>query len=891
MNLPVSTYRVQLHKDFNLSRLRGIIDYLEQLGIGTIYAAPIFSSTPGSMHGYDVTDPHTINPEIGTLEELKEIASLLKSKGMTWVQDIVPNHMAFSSHNVRLMDVLERGNASPYYNYFDIDWDHPDPELNGKLMAPILGKEIDECLEAKEIQLDFRDSGMVIRYFDNVYPVSGVAFEFIVNASGSQMKNDVTSLLSEFGLQANQRLTFEDWQRFRKSWLVTCGDHKDDLERICSLINNDVRLLRQVLDRQNYALCFWKRTEREINYRRFFTVNSLICLRMESQEVFEEYHRFISRLYREDIIQGVRIDHIDGLNDPGQYLKRLRTVLGPDCYIIAEKILEAKEEMPQHWPLEGTSGYEFLSYVSQLFTDRKGTGKLAAFYHEMLPGMPSYEHVVLLNKRLILNAHMAGEIENLVNYFFSLNLDGGFERQRIKDALSLLMLSLPVYRIYPDKLPLTGSNLALIEEGFSRAYPLAETMKEELDHLSLLFINGGAGDIKGDSIIVFLKRMMQFTGPLTAKGVEDTTFYIYNPLISHVEVGDAPSTLGIPIQEFHKQMIKRQQLTPYSLNATATHDTKRGEDSRIRLNSLSEIPDLWIEAVAEWRSINKGCKTHVDGREFPIVNDEYFIYQSIVGGFPEDGLVHAEWVVRLKQYLEKVVREAKVVSSWESPNQIYERACSDFIDGILRPDSLFLKSLKKLLPSILDLANIYSIAQAVLKITAPGIPDIYQGCELLDLSYVDPDNRRPVDYELRKDFLEKIVQNGQADNPWLNEHMHEGTMKFFATMKCLKFRRNNALLFSEGAYQPLAISGSGGLAFAFARHHHDKWCMVILPFGLGAKNDSDATVYTEIFISLPANSPREWRNILTDEPIVVQDDRIVVSDILKFFPVAVLAGG
>lgn len=883
MFLPSSTYRVQLHKDFTLSDLRKNLDYLDKLGVHTIYAAPVLKAEPGSMHGYDVTDPHTINPEIGTLGDLRDIAAQLKTRGMAWIQDIVPNHMAFTVHNFRIMDVLERGSHSPYYNYFDINWNHPDPDLKGKLMVPFLGKPLEQCLSEKEIQLALSDSAITVNYFETAYPASEESIAFLC-AHVLKPEHPLNNL------RFDNSSSVSDWLRARDAFFTAMDkDDKVTLRKAIEALNQDGEGLKKFLDLQWYRLVYWKETEHRINYRRFFTVNSLICLRMEDPWVFDEYHQLIFKLYEEGLIQGVRIDHIDGLNNPSGYLRRLRKSLGADCYIIAEKILEPKEEMPEQWPLEGTSGYEFLYYANQLFTNRKGTGKLVEFYHSLIPGMPPYEEVVMLNKRLILNGHLAGELENVVEYFFELKLQSEFSRQRIKEALSLFMLSLSVYRIYPDKLPLKGDDLHTIREAIEKARTMNDGFDAELNYLLSLCL-GQEEDISKQGIIRFLRRLMQFTGPLMAKGVEDTTFYIYNPLISHVEVGDAPSTLGITIQDYHKSMIRRQQTTPHALNATATHDTKRGEDARIRLNAISDHPDYWIELINSWIKENTTCKRTIQEKDVPIVNDEYFIYQSIVGGLPENNEMNEEWKTRLKEYMVKVVREAKVMSNWSDPNEDYEDACKSFIDCVANKDA-FLASLKSFQSEILLLSEVYSISQAVLKITSPGIPDIYQGCELLDLSFVDPDNRRPVDYEKRRQFLDVMDSRPASSrdlHSWMAENSSLGIRKMYAIHRLLQYRRNHPEVFSEGIYLPLTLKGSGNLAVGYARHVGENWCLTVIPLGKAGKKKVDSNEYADIFISLPANSPRKWRNIFTDEPILIAQNEIRLEELLKAFPVAVL---
>jgi (1->4)-alpha-D-glucan 1-alpha-D-glucosylmutase len=882
MNIPASTYRVQLHQGFTFKDLSGIIDYLHSLGITTIYSAPILQAAPGSMHGYDVTDPHTINTEIGTLEDLKQITAKLKEKKMTWLQDIVPNHMAFNTGNHRLMDVMERGDQSPYYRYFDIDWDHPSPDLKGKLMVPFVGKEISEAVEANEIKISFSEHGFTVDYFDTRYPLSVSAYQILFEDRNTDICWTTLIKKTAGDLQA--------WRQVKTDFIDSILKDRGKLETVRTVVaraNEDKKMLVDILSQLHYVLCYWKRTEKEINYRRFFTVNELICLRMEDQQVFDEYHTFLHSLYKEKIIQGVRIDHIDGLKDPGEYVQRLRNLFGPDCYIVAEKILEAKEGMPSHWPLEGTSGYEFLSYVSQLITSRKGAKQLLNFYRELVPGLPAYKELVFKNKNLILNNYMAGEWANLVHNFTSLELSGNFPSERIREALGLLMVSLPVYRIYPEQVPLHGEELNVMNEAFQKAIAHGADLKAELEHLQQLFSGSPKDDDQRDRIMLFLKRLMQFTGPLTAKGVEDTTFYVYNALISHDEVGDSPSTLGISISTFHSRMLTRQRSTPLSLNATATHDTKRGEDARLRLNVLTEFPEAWQDCVKKWFEVNKSFHQRVKGRMAPDVNDEYYIYQSITGGFPEDMVVTEEWIKRLETYYVKVLREAKRHSDWGEPDEAYEHACTSFIRSILRAGSAFLDSFLPFAKKVIDRANRYALAQVLVKMTSPGIPDTYQGCELWDLSFVDPDNRRPVDYERRKAALNMLASE-KPDSPafadLMNSFRAEGIEKLFVTWRALQHRRDHNTLFTEGSYIPLQTTGKDVVTHAYARHHGNDWVVIVIP--LGAEK-IEATTDDEII--LPANAPQSWKNVLTGEKFKT-DGRMNVFDCVKYFGVAMISG-
>ena len=892
MYIPSSTYRIQFNKDFTFKDLLNIMDYLHELGISTLYASPILKSTSGSTHGYDVTDPHSLDPEIGSIGDLQAIVGRLKQRGMSWLQDIVPNHMAFDTSNFRLMDVLERGPHSTYYNYFDIIWNHPDPEIHNKLWVPFLGDDLEVCVENRQVQISLSEEGFVVKYFNAYYPVSVSAYDFLFSISNSEMTQALRKAWGEFITNPASQSDYSHWSTHKKKWArkLNSATNQATINEIISTINNDKEIMLKLLEKQYYVLAHWKQTEKKINYRRFFTINQLICLRMEEEFVFNEYHRFLYTLFNDKWIQGLRIDHIDGLQDPSQYIQNLRSLFGESCYIIAEKILEAKEDMPARWPLQGTSGYEFLAYVNQLFTDRKGAKQLLKFYQELVPDLPPYNQLVFENKKRMLENYMAGEWDNLIHYFFELNLQENFEALKLRQALGLIMISLPVYRIYPDSIPLKGKDLVIIRETFDKARQQGLTCKAEIDYLYSLLVSPSDQHAE---ILSFFKRLMQFTGPLTAKGVEDTTFYIYNPLISHDEVGDSPSTLGITTSEFHGRMAARQLTTPLSLNATATHDTKRGEDVRIRLNVLSELPEEWQAVVKEWFVMNKRFHARVEDTMAPGVNDEYFIYQSIVGGFPEDFIVTDSWIKRLQDYLVKVVREAKVKSNWESPNESYENTCTQFVEKILKEEREFLPSILSFVKKVCAYANTNALGQVLIKITAPGIPDIYQGCELWDLSFVDPDNRRPVDYAIRKNYLDQIKKK-EREGPealfsFLRQHRGAGMEKLFVTWKALNFRKNNELIFREGTYLRLQVTGSDELAMVYARHYNDQWILIVISLGTAKRDEMEKFPKQEAAsaaIVLLEQLPQQWTNDFTGKKLTATNGLLTLQEILEDFPVA-----
>jgi (1->4)-alpha-D-glucan 1-alpha-D-glucosylmutase len=545
MPIPSSTYRVQLNDKFTLRQLGDIVDYLYRLGISTIYASPVTTAVKGSQHGYDVTDPRVLSPEIGMEEELQRLSARLKEHNMTWLQDIVPNHMAYDPVNPWMHEVLEHGRDAGHYSFFDIFPRAVHP-MGERLMAPFLGGSLAECLARGELRLEAAEGRYVIRYYDKAYPVAA---------------------------------QLHDWVASR-----------------IDLINADPVLLETLLLRQHYLLTAAGQASKQINYRRFFTINGLICLRMEDGKVFDAWHERIHHWHQQGWIQGLRIDHIDGLADPKGYCERLRDRFGEDCYIIAEKILTGDELLREDWRLDGTTGYDFLSIAGQLLTDAGGSRQLLEFYSRTIVGLPDYADVVFERKYGFLRTYMGGELDELLQLLTGDSLfTSTAEDDRLREALAAVMASFPVYRAYPDGGDLSPADADVFHAAITRARQLRPDYGSELQCLESFLQRPTA----------FRSRLMQFTGPLAAKGIEDTTFYVYNPYIAHNEVGDSPARAGMSVTEFHEKMLYRQQHFPHTLNGTSTHDTKRGEDSRIRLQLLSGRPQEWIDAVTRWRTINR----------------------------------------------------------------------------------------------------------------------------------------------------------------------------------------------------------------------------------------------------------------------------------------------
>jgi (1->4)-alpha-D-glucan 1-alpha-D-glucosylmutase len=879
MITPTATYRIQLNDHFRFRDLDAILEYLHDLGISTVYASPVTMAFKGSQHGYDVADPLRLNPEIGTEEEFGALAEKLRACGMNWLQDIVPNHMVYATQNPWLYDVLERGKVSPYYSFFDL---HPDPvELLGdRIMAPFLGAPLTECISRGELTMQFGRDGFVLRYYDTDWPVAAHMYAWICTVTGDCPEN-LGKLLEELVIASLSPV--EEWKAAKGRWLRQVDDDPllaGYVRRRVDFFNERVPLLETLIGCQHYALTHHRLSSSLINYRRFFTVNSLICLRMESREVFDAYHRKIAEWWRRGWIQGLRIDHIDGLAAPAEYIRRLRELCGPDNYIVAEKILARDETLPGYWELQGTTGYEFLATANQVLTDAGGSRKLLDWYRREVIGLPDYPELVTERKYSFLRTYMGGELDNLMAMLEAMPALGalGQNAARLREALAMMLACWPVYRLYPDGGPFTAADRVTIASAFDRARQSRPDLERELSWFRELFGFAYANP--------FLLRLMQFTGPLAAKGIEDTSFYIYNPYIAHCEVGDTPAVAGIEPPAFHRFMQERQSRWPYSLNCTTTHDTKRGEDARIRLNWTSAQPAMWIEAVSFWRELNRSLITEADERRAPSANDEYLIYQALLGGWPEDGMVTDEFRERFSGYLRKALREARAETNYDEPDEWYEGACQEFAAALLAPESEFLRAFGGFAVSVIRESYAFSLAQLLLKLTAPGIPDIYQGAECWDISFVDPDNRRPVDFARRVGLLREIrdceaVGIAAALGFALN-HPERGAIKMWVIYRALNFRRQRPELFAAGEYIPVNVEGP---ALAYIRRHADEWVLVLVPL-ISAEEAASG----RIRVGLPAGAPEQWTHLFTG------DVHHLSGGVLEWsgwdrFPVAMLIGG
>ena len=904
MHNPVSTYRIQFHKGFTLSNLEKIVPYLSKMGIGTLYASPIFEATPASNHGYDGVNPHQINPEVGSEEELKKLNQELRKNDIGWLQDIVPNHMAFHPKNKWLMDVLEKGQRSLFASFFDMAG--TSSLFKGKLMVPFLGAPLETVLTNKELKVAVENEQLVIRYYDATYPLNLDAYRTILKRSEPDSNNSIQALIEQISSlsgieEASAYSRRYDENKLQFASLIKEGKNSLNIQKILEAVNDDPDLLKSIVDDQEYRLCFWQETDQKINFRRFFTVNGLICLNIQDQSVFKQYHEFIKSLIEEKVFDGLRIDHVDGLYDPTQYLIDLRELVGPETYIVVEKILESGEKLPEQWPIQGETGYGFLSIVNNLFTNTSNKDKFVNFYQKLINDKSDVHRQISEKKALILKEHMGGELENLLRFFLDLNLIKqdeleSVDQKQLKEAIGEFLIECPVYRYYGNQLPLREDESKSLKEIFKSIRNKNASLTEATGILEDIIIEkpSKGNEEYNQQALKFYQRLMQFSGPLMAKGVEDTLMYTYNNFIAHNEVGDAPDAFGISIPDFHEIMLDRQQNWPLAINTTSTHDTKRGEDVRMRLNVLSDLAEEWFSNVRDWREMNEPLKNN----NKPDVNDEYFIYQTIAGAYPMPGEEEDNFAGRIQEYLQKAFREAKVNSNWTSPNEEYEAAAKKFAVSLLDKKGAFWKTFTSFHQKISDFGIINSLSQVILKFTCPGVADVYQGTELWDLSLVDPDNRRLVDYEKRLKLLEEFDENNDDQDTaalWKNlwEERYNAKIKLSLIRVLFNARKNNPELFEKGKYLPLEVEGQfKDHIFAFAREYQQKFCVVVVPLSVATlcenqKCDIASFDWKDTKVLLPDNAAKDFQNVIIDIKGKA-DGFLSVQELFQDIPFAVL---
>ena len=945
--VPAATYRLQFHHEFRFITAQALVPYLAALGISDLYASPLFRARRRSLHGYSVTNPLIINPELGSKVSFNALARNLKAQGMGLLLDIVPNHMAMSHDNPWWLDVLENGPASPFAVFFDVDWRPPNPLLEGRVLLPILGAPYNEILENQELWLGLDAGGLAVHYYEHKFPLDPKTYRVILTQgldafieSWGPDDPTVSTLLNLITLAENlpprtvtskKKLRERNRQKdiLKKNLWVWYRDNpvaKEFIDNNLTLFNgrkgkpDSFNLLDQLLNLQAYRLAHWRVAQDLINYRRFFSINDLVGLRVEDPQVFEASHGLLVDLARDGRITGLRIDHIDGLYDPQEYLERLQKTLaqatdapaGQDPYfVVVEKILEHQENLPASWPVAGTTGYDFLTMVDGLFVDQQGLRRVREIYTRFCGYTVNLGDVVYDKKKLIMASLFGGEVENLGYYLALLGAQDrsarDISRKDLVRALFELTACLPVYRTYIRSFSITDHDREVLDLAFEdvrrRQPDLNPAALDFLRRVLFLDIPSTLTTEQKKEWLDFIMRWQQFTGPIMAKGQEDTAFYVYNPLISLNEVGSCFE--AVEPAAFHAFNRQRQEAWPCTLNATSTHDTKRSEDVRLRLHVLSEMPEEWEEGLKLWRAWNQGHKQEVNGLKVPDASEEILLYQTILGAWPLDPEEFPAFKNRLREYLIKAVREAKIHTRWISPNLEHEQALETFLEVILREgeDNAFLQDMQKFQTRLAFWGALNSLSQVLLKIASPGVPDFYQGTEIWNLSLVDPDNRRPVDFHQRSLLLNYLKKQENQNHPVLIQEILDqwetGALKLFITYKALNFRREHLDLFVHGDYLPLTAAGEReSHLVALARRHESLWALAaagrffsrLAPPGEFPVGE----VWGETALLLPEAAPRQWHNIFTAEAVSAvsapEGPALPLKQVLRDLPVALLYG-
>ncbi len=952
--VPSATYRVQLNQNFRFSDVSGILDYLHQLGISDLYLSPILASRKGSGHGYDVIDPTRINPELGTEEEFAALQTELQNRGMGLLLDTVPNHMAASAENPWWMDVLENGAQSAFAAFFDIEWHPPSRSLDGKILLPVLGRPFGEALDSGELKLIFQDGRLFFQYFESLFPLSPRSYHAILNHNADRVKTalgeDTPAYHEYSGILASvreladadrrssqsapdRRMRFEASRDRLRSLVATGTEVKSLLDSNLAEINGTpgdpatFGVLQRLLSEQNYKLVFWQNLNESINYRRFFTIADLVGVRVEDPLVFEATHNYILRLVSKNALSGLRIDHIDGLRDPLTYLNRLQERLAADetrgakpSYVLVEKILARHEDLPSEWPVSGTTGYDYLNEANGLFVDPQGARCLEEIYSGFIGRQQTFDDVVYQKKKLVMNTLLGVEMKTLGRQLAELASQDRYARQlnreQLIDALIEVTACLGIYRTYIRNIDLPAHASQYIEEALAcargRASNLNPACFDFLREVLLILNPPHVLPEQREDRLGFVMRWQQFTGPIVAKGIEDTALYVYHPLLSLNEVGGDPRPSQAPsLEDFYTYLEHRRQHQPGSMNATSTHDTKRSEDVRARLNALSEVPSEWKEHLERWADQNAQHKTQVKGQPVPDRNEEYFLYQTLLGVWPVDpgncgNSVCQSLIERVQAHIIKATREAMVHTRWTRPNQAHEDALVAFVGKILSStgNPAFLEDFCKFQKRIAVLGLRNSLSQALLKITAPGVPDFYQGSELWDFRLVDPDNRGPVDFAARTTALESVV-NSAATQPsngvtQLTDQWLDGRIKLYLIWQALRFRREHEDLFTNGDFIPLRSEGKYSRnLMAFLRRHGSSYALIAVPRWVSQLQPSpikvtEPLVWEDTSITLPADAPLQWTSILGNKSTVqvaAARSSLLASDLFKDFPVAAFTAG
>ncbi len=853
--IPSATYRLQFHAGFTVRDALEILDYLNELGISDVYSSPYFQASPTSTHGYDVADHNRLNPAVGDASDFHAFSQGLKQRSMGQVLDFVPNHMGIGeSLNTWWLETLEDGIASPYARYFDIDWQSGKEALADRVLLPILGDRYGKVLENDEFHLTFQEGAFVLHYYETRLPINPRTYPLILRASLSGLEGEDLELMREviamFGAlgRGNSEPEAKQGAKRRLAEIAAKPGIRQAIDGALQSFAgrkgepDSFDALHELLEGQYYRLSYWRVAAEEINYRRFFDINTLAAIRIEIPEVFEAAHQLVFDLLAKGAVTGLRIDHIDGLWNPREYVQRLQDRVGQmaapsadkPLYLVVEKILEvAREELPAEWPVHGTTGYEFANQAVQVLADSRNRKSFDRLYARFIDEDLVYADLVYAKKKLTMDILLRSELSALgrrLNELSELHRDfRDLTQNTLTNAVEEVIACFPVYRTYISE---DGVVSASDEKVILRAIVAARRRNPSIEKAVFDFLRGvlllklpeRLTEDQRKAHVDFVMRFQQCSGPVMAKGLEDTAFYIYNRLVALNEVGGNPGMFGISVEEFHRLNQERAVRWPHCMLATSTHDTKRSEDVRMRLVALSEIPEDWNAAIRAWSKMNRKHRTKIDDLVAPSPNEEYLLYQALAGIWPIgdiDDSARESIVSRVQEYMTKALKEAKVNSSWTEPNAAWEEAVMKFIAAILDGEKSreFLASFSAFTKRLARWGAWNSLAQTVLKCTSPGVPDFYQGTELVDLSLVDPDNRRPVDYALRRRLLDEVAQERPAN---LLAEVEDGRMKLFAIRSLLRFRRDHHGLFAEGDYQPLVVDGPlSDRVIAFKRAQED----------------------------------------------------------------------
>ncbi len=969
ISAPTATYRIQLRAGFGLRDAARLVPYLARLGVSHVYCSPYLRARAGSPHGYDITDHAALNPEIGDEADFAAFVAALRAHQMGQILDFVPNHMGIGqADNAWWLDLLEYGEASPWAGFFDIDWRPAKRELRGKVLAPFLGDHYGCVLERGELRLDFdaASGAFCVWYFQHRFPIGPRSAARLLSPLRAQLEEHLGAShrsvaafaravadlaagptpASTVRRRTEARERSERAKRELARLVATEPVLREAVEACVAERNGDpgrpasFRVLHRLLEAQAYRLAFWRVAADEINYRRFFNINELAGLRMERRDVFETAHRRVLEWIERGELAGLRIDHVDGLLDPLAYCERLREAVGDrPLYLVVEKILAHHEALRDSWPVQGTTGYEFLNEIGGLFVDPAGEVELERSWRRFVPGAPEFDDEIYACKKHVMNFLLGGELQVLANDLDRLSESDwttrDFTQTTLREALKEVVACFPVYRSYATAEGATDADRRDID------WAIAQARRRSSDPEPTLFdwihrvlttdlgreegsasspgepARAARSTVRHRDVVRFTMRFQQFTGPVMAKALEDTSFYRQHRLVSLNEVGGDPRRFGTSEAAFHRANVERLRRWPHAMLATATHDTKRGEDTRLRIHALSEIAPEWEQRVQRWATWSRRFERDVAGQPAPAPDDAYLLYQTLVGTWPlVDGAApdgDASWLPgyreRLEAYAIKAVREAKRRSSWRHPHAEYEEALLAFLRALLDParSPVLLADLANLVARVAPIAALHGLAQTALKLTVPGVPDVYQGCELWDLSLADPDNRRPVDFSVRTAALVALEADPGADPARargdldaLLDTWPDGRVKLLVTARLLGLRRRLPALVRDGEYLPLAVSGeSAGRVVAFARRAGRDWLVVVVPRLVAPLLPPEAglrippAAWRDTRIGLPAGAlPLRWRDVLSGESLEPDTARgaagFGLGALLARFPVAVI---